>query len=199
MARLAGTRPFARHRPICSPRLAPSSRGASGTGFKAPTLDELYDSFPAFGFFANPNLKPEESVGWDAGFEQKLTGLLPAAPPVEFGSTFFHNDISNLIDTNSTGTSYVNIGKATTYGTENYVSYKPWETLTLRADYTYTMANDDITHTELLRRPKHKVSVDAKWQATDALSFTATAVYKANGRTSTATEPRPVSSRRPTR
>jgi hypothetical protein len=39
------------------------------------------------------------------------------------------------------------------------------------------MANDDITHTELLRRPKHKASLNAKWQAIEALSFTATAVY----------------------
>jgi vitamin B12 transporter len=57
------------------------------------------------------------------------------------------------------------------------VSYKPWDKLTLRADYTYTMANDDVTHTELLKRPKHKVSLNATWQATPALSFTATAVY----------------------
>lgn len=147
-------------------------KGSVGTGFKAPTLDELYDSFPAFNFFANPNLKPETSLGYDMGFEQSLWNK-----QVEFGSTYFHNDISNLIDTNTTGTTFINIGQATTYGLENYVSYKPWEPLTLRAGYTYTMANDDITHTELLRRPKHKASLNAKWQATEALSFTATAVY----------------------
>ncbi len=89
-----------------------------------------------------------------------------------------HNDILEPDrPINSTGTTYENIGQATTYGAENYVTYKPWETLTLRADYTYTMANDDVTHTELLRRPKHKVSLDGKWQATDALSLSATLVY----------------------
>jgi vitamin B12 transporter len=43
-----------------------------GTGFKAPSVDELFfDSIsPFFSFFANPNLRPERSVGWDAGFEQ---------------------------------------------------------------------------------------------------------------------------------
>ena len=45
-------------------------KGSYGTGFKAPTLNQLFVSFPAFFFFANPNLKPEESVGYDAGFEQ---------------------------------------------------------------------------------------------------------------------------------
>jgi vitamin B12 transporter len=154
------------------PETGTKLKGSVGTGFKAPTLDELYDSFPAFNFFANPNLRPETSLGYDAGFEESLWDK-----QVEFGSTYFHNDISNLIQTNITGTTYVNIGQATTYGAENFVSYKPWDPLTLRADYTYTMANDDVEHTELLRRPKHKVSLDARWQETEALSFTATAVY----------------------
>ena len=147
-------------------------KGSVGTGFKAPTLNDLHESFPAFGFFANPSLKPETSLGYDFGFEQSLWNK-----QVEFGSTYFHNDISNLIQINNTGTSLANIGQATTYGAENYVSYTPWETLTLRADYTYTLANDEVTHTELLRRPKHKASLNAKWQATDVLSFSATAVY----------------------
>lgn len=145
-------------------------KGSVGSGFKAPSLDELFESFPAFNFFANPNLKPETSLGYDFGFEQSLWNKW-----VEFGSTYFHNDIDNLIQT--TATTYENIGRATTYGAEHFVSYKPWDVLTLRADYTYTLANDEITHTELLRRPKHKASLDARWQATDALSFTGSVVY----------------------
>jgi vitamin B12 transporter len=148
-------------------------KGSVGTGFRAPTLDELYDSYPAFDFFANPNLRPETSLGYDVGFEQLLW-----EKQVEFGSTYFHNNFNNLIEINNTGTSYANIGQATAYGAENFIAYKPGEVLTLRADYTYTLANDDITHTELLRRPKHKLSLDAKWRATEALSLTATAVYK---------------------
>ena len=45
------------------------------TGFKAPTLSELFQNFPAFNFFGNPNLKPEESAGYDAGFEQPLVNM----------------------------------------------------------------------------------------------------------------------------
>ncbi len=41
-----------------------------GTGFKAPTLSQMFQDFPDFGFFGNPNLKPERSVGYDVGFEQ---------------------------------------------------------------------------------------------------------------------------------
>jgi vitamin B12 transporter len=37
-------------------------KASYGTGFKAPSLSQLYQNFPAFGFFANPNLKLEEST-----------------------------------------------------------------------------------------------------------------------------------------
>jgi vitamin B12 transporter len=63
-----------------------------GTGFKAPTLTELYVNFPAFNSVANPNLAPETSTGFDVGFEQALLD-----DRVSFGATYFHNDITNLI------------------------------------------------------------------------------------------------------
>ena len=47
-------------------------KGSVGTGFKAPTLAELFQSFPSFSFCGNPNLKPETSIGFDLGFEQAL-------------------------------------------------------------------------------------------------------------------------------
>jgi len=45
--------------------------------------------------------------------------------------------------------------------------------LTLRLDYTYTEATDDVLHEELLRRPKHKGNLNATWQATHALLLNA--------------------------
>src|SRR5262249_5884971 len=47
-------------------------KASVGSGFKAPTLSELFQDFPAFFFFANPNLKPETSVGYDVGIEQAV-------------------------------------------------------------------------------------------------------------------------------
>ena len=147
-------------------------KGSIGTGFKAPSLDELFDSFPAFGFFANPNLRPETSLGYDLGFEHALLDKR-----VQFGATWFHNDIRNLITFNDSFTSYANVGRAHTFGWESFASYRPWETLTLRADYTFTIANDDIAQQELFRRPKNKASLDAVWQATERASLSATLVY----------------------
>jgi vitamin B12 transporter len=55
--------------------------------------------------------------------------------------------------------------------------YQPFDRLSWRADYTYTRAEDAILGTELLRRPKHKASVDAHWQVTDAATLSATVLY----------------------
>src|SRR4029077_6874467 len=125
-------------------------------------LSELYQDFPPF-FFANPNLKPESSTGFDAGFEQGF-----AQDALRFGVTYYYNRIRDLITTDTTGTTYANIGRATTDGIESFVSYRPITRLTLRADYTFTEATDDVRHQELLRRRKHKGDIDAAWQASDS-------------------------------
>jgi vitamin B12 transporter len=144
---------------------------SAGTGFKAPTLGELYQNFPPF-FFSNPDLKPETSTGYDLGIEQGLSG-----GTVKVGTTWFRNDIRNLITTDVTGSTYANVGRALTQGVENFISWQPLRTLHLRADYTFTQADDDILHQQLLRRPKHKATLDALWQVNDALSFDSTVLY----------------------
>jgi vitamin B12 transporter len=151
-------------------------KGSVGTGFKAPTLSQMFVNFPGFppffpDFFGNPNLKPETSVGYDAGFEQPLFNNR-----VRFGATYFHNDIENLITSNQAGTTNVNIGEATTSGVEAFVAVTVTERLTLRTDYTYTDAMDEIAHQQLLRRPRNKGSVSAVWTPIDPLTLSATLV-----------------------
>ena len=126
-------------------------KASYGTGFKAPTLTQLFVSFPSFDFFANPNLRPETSEGYDAGFEQPLFG-----GRVRFGATGFHNAIRNLITDNADFTSYANIGRATTYGAETFVALAPSRRISLRADYTWLVARDDIARQALLRRPRNQ-------------------------------------------
>jgi vitamin B12 transporter len=127
----------------------------------------MFQSFPGFGFFANPNLRPETNLGWDAGFEQSS-----ANHAVRFGITYFHNDIKNLIDANAA--TYLNIGRAVTDGVEGFVAYRPLPALTTRFDYTYTQATDQTTHLELLRRPKNKESLNIAWQTTNRLTLNTT-------------------------
>ena len=142
-------------------------KASVGSGFKAPTLGELFQSFPPF-FFANPDLKPESSVGYDLGIEQGLGGGV-----VRVGATWFYNRIRDLITADLTGTTYANVGRASTDGVESFVAYQPVRQLSLRLDYTYTQATDDVLHEELLRRPKHKGNLNATWRASDALLLNA--------------------------
>jgi vitamin B12 transporter len=151
-------------------------KGSYGTGFKAPTLNQLFVSFPAFFFFANPNLKPEESVGYDAGFEQPLFN-----DRVRFGSTYFHNDITNLIQPVFDGATFTstntNIGRGRTEGTENFVAAQLTDSVRVRADYTFTRAVDVTTGLELLRRPREKWSTSVIWNPVERLTLSATVLH----------------------
>jgi vitamin B12 transporter len=145
-------------------------KASFGTGFKAPALPQLFGSFGG-----NPLLKPETSTGYDAGFEQSLLG-----GQVTGGATWFHNDIRNLINNifiPPATFSYVNIGKARTQGVESFVAWKAMDTLTLRADYTYTDALDAVVHTPLPRVAHHKLSATADWQVMPDLSLAATVTF----------------------
>ncbi len=151
-------------------------KASYGTGFKAPTLTELYVNNPSFLVVGNPSLLPETSTGYDAGFEQPFLH-----DRVRVGGTYFHNDIINLIEgtTNPTTfvSTYVNVGQATTQGAEGFAAFAVTSRLNLRADHTYTEARDDLTGQELLRRPANKASLTAFWQGTDRLTVTGQVIY----------------------
>jgi vitamin B12 transporter len=143
-------------------------KASAGTGFKAPALLQLYGPFGG-----NAALRPETSFGYDVGVEQSLFG-----GEVTGGITWFQNNIKNLIVSGPAPAFQLqNIGRARTDGVESFIAWKAMDTLTLRADYTYTDALDAGTRLALLRRPRHKASVSGDWQATDALSLDATLLY----------------------
>ncbi len=148
-------------------------KASYGTGFKAPALSELFiDYRPGFNFHGNPNLEPEESRGWDIGFEQPLFDRR-----LQFGATWFQNDIENLIVTNRAGTSYANVGKAWTKGVEAFAMLEVSDQLRLRADYSFTLARDESAHQELLRRPRHKASGTVTWKPVEKLTLSASVIY----------------------
>jgi vitamin B12 transporter len=151
-------------------------KGSYGTGFKPPTLTQLYVNNPSFSSVANPNLLPETSVGYDYGFEQPvLNGR------INFGVTYFHNKITNLInnvfDPTRVVFTYVNVGAAATYGTESFVSFAVTEQLKLRADVTNIMTLDYSTGLGLRNRPGHKNSLSAIWTPDDKFTLSASLIY----------------------
>ena len=150
-------------------------KASYGTGFKAPTLSELFEFFPGFSI-PNPNLKPEQSRGADFGFEQPLFN-----DRIRFGSTYFKNDITDLIFFEPIPGSFlgqnVNIGNAITEGTENFVTFNVIDHVKVRSDYTFTRTVDTDTGLQLLRRPKEKFSVTTLWNPIDPLTLSATVLH----------------------
>lgn len=146
------------------------------TGFKAPTLTQLYVNNPSFSSVSNPNLRPETSKGYDYGFEQPLLH-----DRVSFGVTYFRNDIRNLINNTFDPTtfkfSYVNVGQATTHGTESFASVAVTDQLKLRADYTTIVTRDETTSLGLRNRPGNKESLTAIWTPTDAFNLSTTVLH----------------------
>jgi len=143
-------------------------KASYGTGFHAPSLSQLFD--PLSG---NPNLKPEQSRGYDFGFEQSFF-----QKRLQFGATWFQNNIQNLITFGPAPTfTNENIGRAKTHGVESFVAAQITSRFQIRADYTHTIAIDADTGAELQRRPKDKTSVSAIWQPTDELTLSATALW----------------------
>lgn len=142
-------------------------RGSIGTGFKAPSLFELFD--PNFG---NVNLKPEESTGWDVGFDQGLAGR------VVVGSvTYFRNNFTNLIDLDPATFKSVNIGRAATSGVETAVKVVPVKDLEIRLSYTFTDTKDKDTGDDLLRRARHKAGARVDYAATEKLHVNVSYLY----------------------
>ena len=126
-------------------------KGSYGTGFKAPSLTQLYH--PLWG--GNADLKAERSDGWDVGIEQRLSAM-----DISLGATWFRIDYSDMIAWQSTGGwtgSYFNRNSARSQGLELTAAMKPLKALNLAASYTYTDAKDGDTGKELARRPRHKI------------------------------------------
>lgn len=123
-------------------------RGTLGTGFKSPSLYQLYAPGTFWGPIGNENLQPEKSTGWDIGFEQTIF-----KQKISFGVTYFFHSYKNLIDFDFLS-GYINITEAEARGLELTFQAFLSDGFTLIANYTREEAFDRETGEALLRRPK---------------------------------------------
>lgn len=141
-------------------------KGTYGTGFKAPSLFQLYSTY------GNSALQAEESQGWDAGVEQEL-GSADFTAEV----TWFGNRYDNMIDYDYSTSKYMNTAKAKSDGVEAALNLKPHKRLELRFNYTYTETENETTGLTLLRRPRNKAGMSLNWKPIDKLNLGAAANY----------------------
>lgn len=133
-------------------------RATYGTGFRSPTLSELYDN--SWGN-ANANLQPETSKGWELGLDQPLSENITA------GFTYFQTDYDDFITYVGWGLPNQNINRASAEGCESYLDIQLLDNLSVRNSYTY-QDNDDKSSSNgfEIRRPQHQVSVSINYEPT---------------------------------
>jgi vitamin B12 transporter len=134
-------------------------RGSGGTGFRAPTVGELY-----YPFSGNPDLKPEKSVSGELGVERYV-----GAGRAEL--SLFWNDLTNLIVYNFATHLNENVGHARTRGVEVGWRQPVGAQVFLDASYTYLDTEDRATGQPLARRPKHRASLGVDWRPIPALDL----------------------------
>jgi len=125
-----------------------------GKGITDPTFFEQFGF--ALNFQGNPNLTPEESVGWDIGVEQKfLDGMLTA------DVTYFEGTLTDEIV--SSGQTVINqTGESERQGVEVTLNAQVTANLAMTGTYTFTDATDP-DGTQEIRRPRHSGSLGANY------------------------------------
>ncbi len=98
--------------------LVPSLRATAswGTGYQAPTFNQLYypGNYGPSTYTGNPNLQPTRSQNTEAGLRYN-------DGKHQVGVIYYYNNITDLVNYNSTKSSYINVGRSVIQGvTTNY-------------------------------------------------------------------------------
>lgn len=138
------------------PKIRTHLKGSIGTGFKAPSLFQLYS------IYGSTELEPEEVESYDIGFEQPFF-----EDRLTLGATYFHNDFKDLIDWDDNLWKYRNISKALTEGMEAELDWLVVPQLSIGTTYTYLETEDRTTGKQLDRRPMHTYGLGISWYPTE--------------------------------
>jgi len=140
--------------------------GSVASGFKAPSIFQLFDAFSG-----NPGLQPEKSVNYEGGVQF-------SAEKIGARAVYFHRAIRNGIDYNYITFQYFNFVKQTVDGLELELTAHPVKALTISANYTLISGEEqtqsrkdynDTTYDYLLRRPKNTLNATIGYQFTPGL------------------------------
>ncbi len=134
------------------------SRLVLSSGFRAPSLYELFDSY-----YGNSTFTPETSLNAEIGLEKKLNDSNNVS------ATIFNNTIDNLIEFNNDKFIYEqNNGSTETSGLELSSKMSINNTLTFNANYTYTTS--ETGEVKAVRVPKHDLVLAIESQFSEKFS-----------------------------
>ncbi len=147
-------------------------RGNLGTGFKAPSIYQLYDTI-----YGSRDLEPEKNKSYDAGVSQKLLDDM-----ISFGITFFQSEYTNMLDFDSATYKYGNIGEVEIKGIEGEITVQPLEILKISYVQSYMKTLDKEKDDELYKRPRYHTSLNVNLIPIEKLNINLSALYM-GGRT----------------
>jgi outer membrane receptor for ferrienterochelin and colicins len=159
-------------------------RGSVGTGFRSPSLKELYMNFDHFGewyIIGNQSLKPESS--------KYISGSAEFSKPWNNSSvSLYRNILSDMItdrwltDSVQLIRQYQNIASASVYGIDIISKQKILYGLWLSAGYSYVHSYDNETQLQLYGTTKHSGNISADYNFKKKnYSFTAQLYCKLSG------------------
>ena len=140
-------------------------RASVGTGVKNPTFTELFGFFPA-SFIGNPELEPEQSLGWEIGWDQVLD-------TVTLSATYFEADLEDEIftsfvfdpNTGSFNSSPLNRSlDSKRSGLELGASWAATKTLSISGSASFIDSQND-TNTDEIRVPSETASLSLNWNS----------------------------------
>jgi vitamin B12 transporter len=141
-------------------------RASGGTGFRAPSIGELY-----YPFSGNRNLKPEKSISAEVGGERYFGRGGRAEVSV------FWNDLKDLIVYDFGTNMDINIGHARTYGAELGWQQTIVPELAVYLSYMYLKTKDLETDEPLLRRPENGVTLGVSWMPIPTVNISPRLLY----------------------
>lgn len=139
-------------------------RTSAGTGFRSPSLKELYMNFDHFGewtIIGNTSLKPESSVYFSGSVEFSKTWNNSSV-------TVYRNDLINMITDRWLSDEqlirqYENITSADVYGVDMSVKQKVFRGFWLNTGYSYVHSHDNQTGNQLYGTTMHSGNVSADY------------------------------------
>ena len=135
-----------------------TSRVVVSSGFRAPSLYELFDSY-----YGNSTFTPETSLNSEIGFEKKLNESSAVS------ATIFNNTVDNLIEFNNDTFVYEqNNGSTETSGLELSSNMRLSNSINLNANYTYTAS--ETGNVQAVRVPKHDLVLQVESQLSEKFS-----------------------------
>jgi vitamin B12 transporter len=138
-------------------------RAATGRGVTNPTNFELFGLDPQY-FIGNPDLKPEQSDGWEAGADLTFAGGTAV-----IGATYFNSKLEDEIFTaflpGFLSTPQNRTTESTQEGVEIWITARvnqPWR---VDASWTNLHALESNPGLQEVRRPPNVASLNVSWRA----------------------------------